>query len=203
MNPNYMEHKFPQIKPHPFNKVFRKADANAIDLIARLLEYTPTERLAAVDAMVHPFFDELRDPSTRFPDSRHGTGQLKDMPALFDFSRHGKAHARFVVFVHACMLTTSCSRAVDRSASQPPTCAAPHGPGARVAGTRYRQLHAHGEAGDDGETGLSWPVLTNSVLSNTRSAVSVILGSLCCTSPAKYHPAIQPEAATLPSLAPL
>lgn len=22
MNPNYMEHKFPQIKPHPFNKVF-------------------------------------------------------------------------------------------------------------------------------------------------------------------------------------
>lgn len=22
MNPNYMEHKFPQIKPHPFSKVF-------------------------------------------------------------------------------------------------------------------------------------------------------------------------------------
>ena len=90
MNPNYMEHKFPQIKPHPFNKVFRKADANAIDLIARLLEYTPTERLAAVDAMVHPFFEELRDPNTRFPDSRHGTGQVKDLPPLFDFSRHGK-----------------------------------------------------------------------------------------------------------------
>lgn len=90
MNPNYMEHKFPQIKPHPFNKVFRKADANAIDLIARLLEYTPTERLAAIDAMVHPFFDELRDPNTKLPDSRHGTGQLRDLPALFDFSRHGR-----------------------------------------------------------------------------------------------------------------
>lgn len=25
MNPNYMEHKFPQIKPHPFNKVFTYA----------------------------------------------------------------------------------------------------------------------------------------------------------------------------------
>jgi hypothetical protein len=24
MNPNYMEHKFPQIKPHPFNKVIFK-----------------------------------------------------------------------------------------------------------------------------------------------------------------------------------
>lgn len=90
MNPNYMEHKFPQIKPHPFNKVFRKADANAIDLIAKLLEYTPTERLGAIDAMVHPFFDELRDPNTKLPDSRHQTGQLKELPALFDFSRHGE-----------------------------------------------------------------------------------------------------------------
>lgn len=90
MNPNYMEHKFPQIKPHPFNKVFRKADANALDLIARLLEYTPTERLAAVDAMVHPFFDELRDPNTKLPDSRHQTGTLRDLPPLFNFSRHGK-----------------------------------------------------------------------------------------------------------------
>lgn len=25
MNPNYMEHKFPQIKPHPFNKVHRSS----------------------------------------------------------------------------------------------------------------------------------------------------------------------------------
>ncbi len=89
MNPNYMEHKFPQIKPHPFNKVCRKADANAIDLISRLLEYTPTERLSSVDAMVHPFFDELRDPSTRFPDSRHQNGQIKDLPVLFNFTRHG------------------------------------------------------------------------------------------------------------------
>ncbi|KAJ8131108.1 hypothetical protein O1611_g2519 [Lasiodiplodia mahajangana] len=90
MNPNYMEHKFPQIKPHPFSKVFRKADANALDLIAKLLEYTPTERLSAIDAMVHPFFDELRDPSTKLPDSRHSSGQLRDLPSLFDFTKHGE-----------------------------------------------------------------------------------------------------------------
>lgn len=89
MNPNYMEHKFPQIKPHPFNKVFRKADQNAIDLISCLLEYTPTERLSAIDAMVHPFFDELRDPATKFPDSRHPGAPVKDLPVLFDFTRHG------------------------------------------------------------------------------------------------------------------
>ena len=113
MNPNYMEHKFPQIKPHPFNKVymppdtsftpacwpdsepslaqvFRKASPDAIDLISRLLEYTPTQRLSAIDAMCHPFFDELRDPNTKLPDSRHSTGAVKDLPELFNFTRHGK-----------------------------------------------------------------------------------------------------------------
>ena len=110
MNPNYMEHKFPQIKPHPFSKVefhntdhkalslklkqvFRKADANAIDLISKLLEYTPTQRLSAIEAMVHPFFDEIRDPNTRLPDSRHTNGGPKDLPALFDFSHHGESRS--------------------------------------------------------------------------------------------------------------
>ena len=121
MNPNYMEHKFPQIKPHPFHKVsdgtffniflppevflllveahmltclqvFRKATQDAIDLISALLEYTPTKRLSAVDAMVHPFFDELRAPDCRFPDSRHAAGATKEMPKLFDFSRHGTSY---------------------------------------------------------------------------------------------------------------
>ena len=111
MNPNYMEHKFPQIKPHPFNKVFadieskvaaslsndvykvfRKATPEAIELIAALLEYTPTQRLSAIDAMVHPFFDELRDPNCRLPDSRHPGGPSKDLPELFNFSKHGTYH---------------------------------------------------------------------------------------------------------------
>lgn len=88
MNPNYMEHKFPQIKPHPFAKVFRKASAEAIDLISKLLEYTPTQRLSAVEAMCHPFFDELRDPNTKLPDSRNVNGPIRDLPPLFDFTRH-------------------------------------------------------------------------------------------------------------------
>lgn len=89
MNPNYMEHKFPQIKPHPFNKVFRKASHEAIELISALLEYTPTQRLSAIDAMCQPFFDELREPSTRLPDSRHSGGSSRELPTLFDFTRHG------------------------------------------------------------------------------------------------------------------
>lgn len=81
MNPNYMEHKFPQIKPHPFNKVFRPRTPNdAIDLVSKLLEYTPSSRLTAVEAMVHNFFDELRVEGTRMPNGR-------DFPRLFDFTK--------------------------------------------------------------------------------------------------------------------
>jgi len=81
MNPNYMEHKFPQIKPHPFNKVFRPRTApEAIDLVSKLLEYTPGARLSAVEAMVHPFFDELRGEGARMPNQ-------KEFPPLFNFTR--------------------------------------------------------------------------------------------------------------------
>jgi glycogen synthase kinase 3 beta len=81
MNPNYMEHKFPQIKPHPFSKVFRpRTSPEAIDLVSKLLEYTPEARLSSVEAMIHPFFDELRVEGAKMPNG-------KDFPLLFDFSR--------------------------------------------------------------------------------------------------------------------
>lgn len=101
MNPNYMEHKFPQIKPHPFSKVrasfssragdmltvcqvFRPRTApEAIDLVSKLLEYTPEARLSAVEAMCHPFFDELRQEGAKMPNG-------KEFPALFNFTREGE-----------------------------------------------------------------------------------------------------------------
>jgi glycogen synthase kinase 3 beta len=84
MNPNYMEHKFPQIRPHPFSKVFRpRTPPEAIDLISRLLEYTPSARLTAVEALCHPFFDELRTGEGRMPNGR-------DMPALFNWTKEGE-----------------------------------------------------------------------------------------------------------------
>ena len=38
MNPNYMEHKFPQIKPHPFNKV---SDRDLL-IVTEPIPFTPT-----------------------------------------------------------------------------------------------------------------------------------------------------------------
>lgn len=81
MNPNYMEHKFPQIRPHPFSKIFRpRTPADAIDLITNLLQYTPNARLTAIEAMCHPFFDELRDEDVVLSNGR-------PMPDLFNFTK--------------------------------------------------------------------------------------------------------------------
>ncbi|KAH9314488.1 hypothetical protein KI387_023115 [Taxus chinensis] len=79
MNPNYTEFKFPHIKAHPWHKVFHKRmPLEAVDLVSRLLQYSPNLRCTALEACVHPFFDELRDPNIRLPNGR-------PVPALFDF----------------------------------------------------------------------------------------------------------------------
>lgn len=81
MNPNYSEFKFPQIKAHPWNKVFRsRTPADAIDMISKVLVYNPDKRLKPLEALLHPFFDDLRDKFTKLP---NGT----PLPNLFDFSK--------------------------------------------------------------------------------------------------------------------
>ena len=151
MNPNYMEHKFPQIKPHPFNKVdshawtkgvmsltiqqvFRKADPHAIDLISKLLEYTPTQRLSAIDALVQPFFDELRDPTTRLPDSRHPNGASRDLPNLFDFTLHG-IYRLIPQYVSLFVLTVT--RTFDRATPKPAAGSAACAPEFGSSGLRF------------------------------------------------------------------
>lgn len=80
MNPNYTEFKFPQIKAHPWHKVFHKrTPPEAVDLVSRLLQYSPNLRCTALEACAHPFFDELRDPNTQLPNAH-------PLPLLFDFT---------------------------------------------------------------------------------------------------------------------
>ena len=67
----------------PFPQVFRPRTApEAIDLVAKLLEYTPEARLGSIEAMCHPFFDELRQEGAKMPNG-------KDFPPLFNFTREG------------------------------------------------------------------------------------------------------------------
>lgn len=80
MNPNYTDFKFPQIRAHPWDKVFRSnTSPDASDLCTKLLEYIPKTRIKLWDAMAHPFFDELRDPNANF-DGR-------PFPNLFNFTQ--------------------------------------------------------------------------------------------------------------------
>ena len=66
-------------------QVFRPRTApEAIDLVAKLLEYTPEARLSSVEAMCHPFFDELRQEGAKMPNG-------KEFPLLFDFTREGES----------------------------------------------------------------------------------------------------------------
>ncbi|XP_046431394.1 glycogen synthase kinase-3 beta isoform X3 [Neodiprion virginianus] len=99
MNPNYTEFKFPQIKSHPWQKlmlqrmsapkcstehqkirVFRaRTPPEAMELVARLLEYTPSLRMTPLQACAHSFFNELREQCTRLPNGR-------ELPPLFNFT---------------------------------------------------------------------------------------------------------------------
>ncbi|KAK7290832.1 hypothetical protein RIF29_05559 [Crotalaria pallida] len=79
MNPNYTDFRFPQVKAHPWHKIFHKRmPPEAIDLASRLLQYSPSLRCSALEACAHPFFDELREPNARLPNGR-------PLPPLFNF----------------------------------------------------------------------------------------------------------------------
>lgn len=87
MNPNYSEFKFPQIKAHPWHKIFHKRmPPEAVDLVSRLLQYSPNLRCTALEACAHPFFDDLRDLNACLPNGR-------SLPPLFNFTAQELAGA--------------------------------------------------------------------------------------------------------------
>ncbi|XP_011023408.1 PREDICTED: shaggy-related protein kinase NtK-1-like isoform X1 [Populus euphratica] len=86
MNPNYTEFKFPQIKAHPWHKIFHKRmPPAAVDLVSRLLQYSPNMRCTALEACAHPFFDDLRHANACLPNGA--------LPPLFNFTAQELAGA--------------------------------------------------------------------------------------------------------------
>lgn len=62
MNPDYKEYRFPQIRPLPWEKVFRhRTSRESIDFVSRLLQYDPKGRPTPLSGLLDPFFDELRE----------------------------------------------------------------------------------------------------------------------------------------------
>lgn len=82
MNRNYTEFKFPQIKALSWLKVFRhRTTPDAIDLVSKMLQYSPTKRISPFQGLAHSYFDELRQSNCRL-------GNGKSLPPLFNFSEH-------------------------------------------------------------------------------------------------------------------
>jgi glycogen synthase kinase 3 beta len=80
MNPNYIEMKFPSVNRIPWGKTFpESAPPELIDLIAKMLAYSPTLRISPLRACVHPVFETLRSTKTRLPNGQ-------ELPPLFNFT---------------------------------------------------------------------------------------------------------------------
>lgn len=47
-----------------------------------MLEYDPSKRITAIEALCHPFFDSIRDPNTTLPDGQ-------PLPPVLNFSSQG------------------------------------------------------------------------------------------------------------------
>jgi len=88
MNQNYTEFKFPKIRPHPWERIFGpQTPPDAIDLLSKLLQYSPELRYTALEACCHPFFDELREENAKLPNGR-------PLPPLFNFDEHELSYAK-------------------------------------------------------------------------------------------------------------
>ena len=104
-----MEHRFPQIKPIPLQKIFKKMSPDCIQFLIKVLQYSPIDRISCIEGLIDPYFDELRNENTKLPNYRKiflqqfhsnnssGFGNaanyqlynsqpdLRDLPELFDF----------------------------------------------------------------------------------------------------------------------
>lgn len=95
MNPEYMEQKFPQIRPIPLSKVLSKSktqvDELTVQVLYKMLNYSPQKRTTALDGMADPFFNELREVNVQLPNHRKkiteksGVLDFSPLPELFDF----------------------------------------------------------------------------------------------------------------------
>ena len=80
MNPQYTDFKFPQIKQTPWEMIFKpRTPIDGIDLVSKILVYSPEQRLQPFEALMHPFFDEIRNPFLTLPNGN-------PLPDLFDFT---------------------------------------------------------------------------------------------------------------------
>jgi glycogen synthase kinase 3 beta len=72
--------KLPEYPAKPFHKVFPAGtNPQVLDLLAQVLAYNPKRRLSPLQALLHPYFDDLR--------AQKLTVNSKEIVDLFDFTK--------------------------------------------------------------------------------------------------------------------
>jgi serine/threonine protein kinase len=80
LNKKYLPFDFPLITAVPLHSAFGAGTPeDAIDLLSKLLEYIPSDRIHPMVACLHPYFDKLREKGAQLPNGN-------DLPPLFNFT---------------------------------------------------------------------------------------------------------------------
>jgi len=81
MNPMCKTFEFPKVDRKPLKEIFKsKTDEIGLDLLTKILVYTPTKRPKLTQILLHPWFDQLRSKTVTLPNG----GPLPD---LFNFTK--------------------------------------------------------------------------------------------------------------------
>eukprot|EP00388_Colpodella_angusta_P038538 GDKK01044710.1.p1 GENE.GDKK01044710.1~~GDKK01044710.1.p1 ORF type:complete len:173 (-),score=30.76 GDKK01044710.1:830-1348(-) len=78
--------QFPMVKARSLSTVIENASPQAVDLLSKLLVYSPHKRLSCYAALAHPFFDEVRRARNFVPLPYTNETEPRPMPKVFDFS---------------------------------------------------------------------------------------------------------------------
>lgn len=87
MNPEYdlKTYNFPHVEKKNWKNIFPDTDPLLIELLSRVMVYSPESRATAMEVLALPYFDELRDQLTY--------SHLSSMYHLRDFFRFSKEEA--------------------------------------------------------------------------------------------------------------
>jgi glycogen synthase kinase 3 beta len=78
---NTMNYQFPTVKPYTISKILNGKPKELINLLQKIFIYEPHKRLSALEIMVHPFFDDLRN-------SELAQNGKFIVPQIFDFTEN-------------------------------------------------------------------------------------------------------------------
>ncbi|ANQ06755.1 CMGC/GSK protein kinase [Plasmodium coatneyi] len=86
--------KLPQVKPITLKKLIKnQSSQESIDLLGKLLQFNPQKRIKLCNALLHTYFDDIRNLSA-FKDERNGgsTFQLPYITNCFNFTKEELLH---------------------------------------------------------------------------------------------------------------